>query len=101
MFPGLGSQYVNMGLGLYRSEPVFREEIDRCIEILKPLMDYDIKETLYPHSDCRGGFPCPPYDGVGSPGQGDHRGSPLQSVHINQTEIAQPDWGIKPHDMIG
>jgi phthiocerol/phenolphthiocerol synthesis type-I polyketide synthase E len=48
MFSGQGTQYVNMGLELYRSEPVFREEVDRCIEILKPLTGYDIKEILYP-----------------------------------------------------
>ena len=30
MFPGQGSQYVNMGLDLYREEPVFRQEMDRC-----------------------------------------------------------------------
>lgn len=31
LFPGQGSQYVNMGRGLYRDEPDFREEIDRCL----------------------------------------------------------------------
>ncbi|MCK5055785.1 MAG: SDR family NAD(P)-dependent oxidoreductase [Candidatus Aminicenantes bacterium] len=48
MFPGQGAQYVNMGLGLYKTEPIFREEMDRCFEILKPLADYDLKEILYP-----------------------------------------------------
>jgi len=115
MFPGQGSQYVNMGRELYEKEAVFRQEMDRCFDILKPQLDYDIKEILYPHSDCRGGFPCPPHEGVGSPGLGDHRGSPLQSNQIDQTEIAQPvlfiiefslakllmKWGITPDIMIG
>jgi phthiocerol/phenolphthiocerol synthesis type-I polyketide synthase E len=115
MFPGQGSQYVNMGLELYRSEPVFREEMDRCIEILKPIMGCDIKEILYPHFDCKDGFPGPPPDGVGSLGQGDPRESPLPSDQINQTGITQPvifaleyslarlllNWGIKPQAMIG
>ena len=48
MFSGLGGQYLNMGLGLYRKEPVFRDEMDRCFDILKSLVDYDIKEVLYP-----------------------------------------------------
>jgi amino acid adenylation domain-containing protein len=48
MFPGLGAQYIDMGAGLYRSEPVFRQELDRCFEILRPLMDCDIKAILYP-----------------------------------------------------
>jgi amino acid adenylation domain-containing protein len=48
MFSGLGSQYVNMGADLYRDEPVFREEMDRCFEILNGLLDCDVKEILYP-----------------------------------------------------
>ncbi|MCP5054248.1 MAG: AMP-binding protein, partial [bacterium] len=48
MFPGQGSQYVNMGLGLYHTEPLFRNQMDRCFEILTPLMETDIKEILYP-----------------------------------------------------
>jgi polyketide synthase PksJ len=35
MFPGQGSQYQGMGLELYRSELVFAETVDQCIEILK------------------------------------------------------------------
>ncbi|NJO60735.1 MAG: type I polyketide synthase, partial [Richelia sp. RM2_1_2] len=35
MFPGQGSQYVNMGKELYEIEPVFRKHIDECCEILK------------------------------------------------------------------
>ncbi|MGD2088255.1 MAG: amino acid adenylation domain-containing protein [Candidatus Aminicenantes bacterium] len=51
MFPGLGAQYIDMGAGLYRSEPVFRKELDRCFEILRSLMDCDIKAILYPGKD--------------------------------------------------
>jgi len=48
MFPGQGSQYVHMGSNLYRDEIVFREAVDRCAEILLPLLDKDIKSILYP-----------------------------------------------------
>ncbi|HEX2924724.1 MAG TPA: amino acid adenylation domain-containing protein [Ruminiclostridium sp.] len=48
MFPGQGAQYVNMGLELYRDESGFRDEVDRCAEILKPLMGIDIRDILYP-----------------------------------------------------
>jgi|GEM_PF-448152 len=37
LYPGIGAQYEGMGAGLYDSEPVFREEMDRCIEILKSI----------------------------------------------------------------
>ncbi|MCP5108268.1 MAG: acyltransferase domain-containing protein, partial [bacterium] len=94
LFPGQGAQYVNMGLDLYRAEPVFREEMDRCFEILKSLTGYDIKEILYPGK------------------------SPLErggAENINQTEFTQPlvfiieyalakllmKWGIIPTAMMG
>lgn len=48
MFPGQGSQYVNMGRNLYDTEPVFRGIVDRCAEILKPLLGKDLREILYP-----------------------------------------------------
>jgi phthiocerol/phenolphthiocerol synthesis type-I polyketide synthase E len=50
MFPGLGSQYVNMGRRLYEREPVFRQEMDHCFKILESLLDYDLKEILYPQN---------------------------------------------------
>ena len=40
MFPGQGSQHVNMGLGLYRSEPVFRSALDVCLETLKGIWEW-------------------------------------------------------------
>jgi acyl transferase domain-containing protein/acyl carrier protein len=90
MFPGQGSQYVNMGLGLYQAESLFREEMDRCFDILSPIMDDNIKEILYPTGH-------------------------FTKEGINRTEVAQPvlfifeyalarllmNWGIKPAAMIG
>ena len=100
MFPGQGSQYTDMGIDLYKSEPVFRQEIDRCFEILKSLIGYDLKETLYPSLE-------------------EYRSNKSNrttiSEMIDQTEITQPvifiieyalaklimTWGIKPWAMIG
>jgi len=98
MFTGLGSQYVNMGRGLYETEPVFQEEMDRCFEILKSLTAYDFKEILYPTED-------------------EYRSNRSNRTYISpdQTEIAQPllfafeyalaklllSWGIQPLGMIG
>jgi acyl transferase domain-containing protein/acyl carrier protein len=114
MFPGQGSQYVNMGLHLYEKEPVFREEMDRCLKILDPLMDDNIKEILYP-----GDSVSPPRDNVDPPGfnRSDRSNTSYKSnkSYINQTEVAQPlifvieyalaklliHRGIKPGFLIG
>jgi phthiocerol/phenolphthiocerol synthesis type-I polyketide synthase E len=51
MFPGQGSQYVNMGQELYKTESVFSQEVDRCAEILKPHLGLDIRHILYPNEE--------------------------------------------------
>jgi acyl transferase domain-containing protein/acyl carrier protein len=48
MFSGQGSQYVNMGLQLFQHETVFRTQLERCFELLVPLIGYDLKTVLYP-----------------------------------------------------
>jgi iturin family lipopeptide synthetase A len=46
LFPGQGAQAAGMGAELYRDEPRFREEVDRCAEILHPLLGRDLREVL-------------------------------------------------------
>src|SRR4029077_19584418 len=88
MFPGQGAQHVNMGLDLYRSETVFREQVDLCAEILTPHLALDLRDVLYPKS----GF------------------EERAAERLTQTALAQPalfvveyamarlvmSWGIKP-----
>ncbi len=47
MFTGQGSQYPGMGHDLFETQPVFRRELERCAEILKPLLDRSILEVLF------------------------------------------------------
>jgi phthiocerol/phenolphthiocerol synthesis type-I polyketide synthase E len=48
MFSGQGAQYVRMGRELYQTQTVFREYIDRCSEVLRPHLSFDLREVLYP-----------------------------------------------------
>jgi amino acid adenylation domain-containing protein len=48
LFGGQGTQYVNMGLNLYRDEPLFRAVIDDCCDYLTPLLGRDLRELLFP-----------------------------------------------------
>ena len=93
MFPGQGSQYVNMGLNLYNREPVFQEVVDECAQILKPLLGRDLREIMYPAPSDR----------------------ETAAIFLRQTCFTQPalfvieyalaqlwqSWGVKPQAMIG
>nr|MDZ8289084.1 amino acid adenylation domain-containing protein [Nostoc sp. ChiSLP01] len=51
MFPGQGSQYVNMAREIYETQTVFKEQVDYCSEFLKPLLGLDLRYILYPSDD--------------------------------------------------
>src|SRR5262245_54671077 len=50
MFPGQGAQYAAMGEEIYRTEAVFRKQIDHCAELLREELGLDLRRTLYPQS---------------------------------------------------
>jgi len=50
LLPGLGDHYVGMGFDLYEGWPVFRQEIDRCAQLLEPHLGTDVRSILYPTS---------------------------------------------------
>jgi acyl transferase domain-containing protein len=93
LFPGQGTQYVNMGLEIYRTEPTFRECVDECSELLKSRAGFDLRELLYPPSDK----------------------AEAAAQRLHQTEVAElalfvfeyalarlwMQWGIQPQVMIG
>jgi len=53
MFSGQGAQYVDMARGLYDSEPVFGANVDRCAEILEPILSLDIRGIMFPEETDR------------------------------------------------
>lgn len=88
MFPGQGSQYPGMAQDLYEREQTFREELDRCAELLQPELKRDLRKILFAERN---------------------------DAELQQTAIAQPalfaveyslarlwmSWGIQPAAMIG
>ena len=48
MFAGGGAQYPNMGLDLYRSEPVFRAAVDECLNIISTKLKSGVRSVLFP-----------------------------------------------------
>ncbi len=46
LFTGQGTHYAQMGLQLYRTEPVFSAYVDRCDEILSSLLERSIRDLL-------------------------------------------------------
>jgi 8-amino-7-oxononanoate synthase len=51
LFTGQGSQYINMGRQLYDTQPLFRQTLDRCAEILHPYLNIPLLDILYPKDD--------------------------------------------------
>jgi acyl transferase domain-containing protein len=93
LFGGQGAQHPNMGRELYETEPVFREEVDRCAQTLAPRLGLDLRGLLYP----------------------DAARAEEAARRLDETALAQPalfvteyalaklllSWGIKPRAMIG
>jgi non-ribosomal peptide synthase protein (TIGR01720 family) len=89
MFPGQGSQYVEMGRELYETESVFREKVDHCCELIQPVLGLDLRSLIYPNNS--------------------------ENQTLQDTAIAQPalfvieyalaklwmSWGISPQALIG
>jgi len=93
LFPGQGSQFAGMGSSLYKSEPLYRREVDECSEILRPMLGPDLRDILFPVD----------------------AGAPEAAERIQQTQFAQTGifvtefalaklwqaWGIKPKTSAG
>lgn len=48
LFAGGGAQFPGMGADLYAEEPIYREQVDRCLEMLRGLVEFDPAAVLLP-----------------------------------------------------
>lgn len=93
LFPGQGSQHVDMARDLYAEEPVFRREVDRLTEVLAPELGCDLRQVIWPPAGAEADA----------------------AERLEQTALTQPalftvelalarlwaEWGIEPSAMIG
>ena len=101
-----------MAAGLYRSEPVFRDEVQRCCRLLQPILGLDLREVLFSTAALQGEQP-PVFDLKAMLNRGP-QGS-ARADRFQQTWISQPavfvieyclarllmSWGIRPQAVIG
>ena len=93
MFPGQGSQHVNMGRDLYESETVFRDALDRCSDLLGSSVDLDLIETLYAEAGLSKSNESPIH----------HTSTAQPALFSIEYSLAQMwmAWGVQPDSMIG
>ncbi|MFN6569721.1 beta-ketoacyl synthase N-terminal-like domain-containing protein [Dendronalium sp. ChiSLP03b] len=93
MFPGQGSQYVNMAREIYESETVFKKQVDYCSEILKPLLGLDLRHILYPSDE--------KIDEVSK--QLQQTGIAQSAIFVVEYALAKlwQSWGVEPQAAIG
>ncbi|MEZ5964293.1 MAG: SDR family NAD(P)-dependent oxidoreductase [Planctomycetota bacterium] len=51
MFPGGGAQYPNMARDLYARYPAFQRALDECLQLLRPMLQEDLRALLFPEPD--------------------------------------------------
>lgn len=48
LFPGQGAQYPGMGRELHDREPVYRDAVDHCCQVLLPVLGLDLRTLIHP-----------------------------------------------------
>ena len=93
MFSGQGSQYANMGGELYEIEPIFKQHIDNCAEILQPHLGLDIRSLLYPKQE----------EIETASNQLQQTSMTQPALFVTEYALAQLflSWGVSPEAMIG
>ncbi|HKH48933.1 MAG TPA: MupA/Atu3671 family FMN-dependent luciferase-like monooxygenase, partial [Thermoanaerobaculia bacterium] len=93
LLPGQGSQRAGAAREIYQSEKVFRAEVDRCAELLRPHLGADLRELLYPRA-----------------GAGEEAERRLEETAWSQPAVfvvgyalarLWMSWGVRPEALVG
>jgi len=92
LFPGQGSQYLQMGKTLYDNEKVYREAVDKCAGLLMQELELDIRDVLFPKDH---------FDDADELLRNTRLTQP--SLFVTEYALAQLwlSWGIKPTFLCG
>ena len=93
MLPDQGFEYLYMGHEIYHNEPCYRYWIDRCADLLIPLLGVDVRTVLYPtHEQVETSFEYLQRKEIGN-----------AALFITEYALAKlwEEWGIFPQAMIG
>ncbi|HET8708357.1 MAG TPA: type I polyketide synthase, partial [Pseudomonadales bacterium] len=93
MFPGGGAQYVRMGSDLYDSEPVYRQHIDRGLQLMLSKHGIDLKPYLFATAESR----------EAAAKEFERPSLQLPAIFMVEYALAQlwMSWGVKPDALIG
>lgn len=92
MFSGQGSQYLAMGAGLYRNEPYFRDQLDKCSKLLESSLQCSLTELVFSPTKTNDAEQKLANTGFTQP-----------ALFALEYALAQlwMSWGIKPKALIG
>ncbi|MEN9676181.1 MAG: beta-ketoacyl synthase, acyl transferase subunit [Verrucomicrobiota bacterium] len=93
LFPGQGSQYVNMGRDLHGREPVFAREFDQCCALFSEALGEDLKAVIFPE---------PGHEEAAAERlrQTRYTQPALFTLHYSLAQLWR-HWGIAPAAMLG